>query len=300
MLFMPTMLRTVGLGGTNTTMSEADETLWDILSINEGCFAEAILDELTGQPWAQKLIADIKDNGGITRANKSRLFELRFAYSLHQIGIVPRYEIPGEESSTLDFGFTSMGQGWAVELMRLEETSAVRNATQTWVDERGVKQSSLQLSTDADDPLQSTEGETIKAVQRICQKCERGGRPVKFPVPDGFFHALLVDFRTFLDGSDSADCIHVGLGGEYVENEACRVYWEGKPISGVFNSRTKTRGAEHVRQRVHFIGFVVEENYCSGAFGGATKFVANPWLFANSDEILSAIATWPLQPANVL
>lgn len=232
-----------------TTMFNADETFWDILSDKEAQFSGAILDELTNQPWARQLVANINDNGGITRANKGRLFELRFAYSLHQKGTVPRYEIPGEGNSTLDFGFTSMDQVWAVELMRLEETLAVRSATQVSVDEDGVTQGSLHLSTNADDARQSTEGETIKAVQRICQKCERDGHPHKFPVPDGAYHALLVDFRTFLDGGDSADCIHVGLGGEYVKNEICRLSWEGELISGVFNLRTNVRGAEQARHR---------------------------------------------------
>jgi len=284
-------------------MSETDESFWDSLSDNEAQFSATILDELVDPFWARQLITEIKDNGGITRANKSRLFELRFAYSLHQKGIVPRYEISGEGDSTLDFGFTSAAQDWAVELMRLEETLAVQSATQSWLEADGVMQGSLHLSTNADDPRQSTEGETIKAVERICQKCERNGRPHKFPVPDGTYHALLVDFRTFLDGGDSADRIHVGLGGEYVKNEFCRLRWKGELISGVFNLRTNVRGAEQARQRVHFIGFVDEKDYCPGAFGDATQFVANPQLFAGPagpDEVLAAIATWPLQPARVL
>lgn len=294
---MAIQLRPVGFGGMITAMSKADETFWDILSDKEAHFSGAIFDELDGQLWARQLITEIIDNGGLTRANKSRLFELRFAYSLFQAGIVPRYEIPGEGDSTLDFGFTSAAQDWAVELMRLEETLAVQSATQSWVDADGVTQDSLHLSTNADDPRQSTEGETIKAVERICQKCERDGRPHKFPVPDGAYHALLVDFRTFLNGGDSADRIHVGLGGEYVKNKVCRLSWEGELISGVFNPRTNVRGAEQARQRVHFIGFVNERDYCPGEFGTVTQFIANPQLFADADAARAAIATWPLQPA---
>ena len=281
-------------------MSTTDESFWDGLSENEGQFSTAILDELADQPWARRLIADIENNGGITRANKSRLFELRFAYSLFQAGIVPRYEIQGEGDSTLDFGFTSASQDWAVELMRLEETVAVQEATQSWSDVDGVTQASLHLYSNADDPRQSIEGETIKAVQRISQKFERDGRPHKFPIPDGAYHALLVDFRTFLNGGDSADCIHVGLGGEYVENEVLRVRWEGELISGVFNPRTKVRGAEQARERVHLIGFVNERAYGPSEFEGATQFIANPQLFADSDAVHVAMATWPLQPATVL
>ncbi|MBC8270284.1 MAG: hypothetical protein H8E36_16210 [Rhodospirillaceae bacterium] len=281
-------------------MSETTETFWDILSEKEALFSRAILDELAAQPWAQQLIKDITDNGGLTRTNKSRLFELRYAYSLSQAGIVPSYEIPGEGNSTLDFGFTCEAQNWAVELMRLEETEAVQNATQMWVDGDGVTQAELHLYTDADDPRHSTEGETIKAVERICQKCELNGHPYKFPVPVGKYHALLVDVRTFLDGCDSEDFIHVGLSGDYVNNEFCRLRWNGELISGVFNERTNLHGAEYARERVHFIGFVDEKDYCPGAFADATQFVANPQLFAGPGEALAAIVTWPLQPAIVL
>jgi hypothetical protein len=283
-----------------TTMPISDKSPWDSLSDSEARFSQTILDELADQPWAGKLIAEINRNGGITRNNKSRLFELRFAYSLHLRGIVPSYEIPGEGDSTLDFGFTSVGQAWAVELVRLEETSAVKRATQWTLDALGVIRSSLHLYTNADDPRQSPEGETIKAVERICQKCERDGRPSKFPVPNGTYHALLVDFRNFLDGADSYDCIHVGLGGEYVEKEGRRYRWKGKPISGVFNPRTNLRGAEQARQRVHFIGFVSEEAYNPGEFGNVTRFVANPHLFVDANAVRAAFATWPLQPAAVL
>lgn len=281
-------------------MSELDNSFWDSLSDKEGQFSEIILEELANQGWARQLLTEIKESGGITRRNKSRLFELRFAYSLFQAGLVPSYEIPGERDSTLDFSFTFAGHEWAVELLRLEETMAVQSATQTWTDSNGVTQASLMLATNAEDPRQSTEGETIKAVERICQKFERDGRPTKFPLPDSMYHALLVDFRTFLDGGDIEDRIHVALGGEYVKNEPCRLRWNGQLISGVFNPRTNVRGAQHARQRVHFIGFVEEKAYCPGAFGKAIQFVANPQLFSNSDEARAAIATWPLQPARIL
>ena len=53
-----------------------------------------------------------------------------------------------------------------------------------------------------------------------------GGKPHKFPVPGAATHVLLVDFRTFLNGGDEYDRVHVGLGGELVTNEAHRRYWE--------------------------------------------------------------------------
>jgi hypothetical protein len=65
---------------------------------------------------------------GLKGTNKAKLFELRFGYALQLTGATPRYEVPGEGQSTLDFGFTSGGREFLVELMRLEETAAVKAA----------------------------------------------------------------------------------------------------------------------------------------------------------------------------
>lgn len=281
-------------------MSDGAQHFWDLLSTREAEFAASIMRELVHERWAEPLLRDIADTGGLTRANKAKLFELRFGYALHRAGIVPQYEVGGEANSTLDFGFTSSGQRWLVELMRLEETQAVREATQSAVDGPGVLWSQQILSSDAEDPRQSEEGETLKAVQRICQKCERDGRPYKFPEPNGALHVLLVDFRTFLHGGDAHDMIHVGLGGEYVAERFCRRYWEGQLISGVFSPNTTVRGADNARARVHLLGFVDEDVYEPGVLGLATRYIANPWLFASADEVRAAASTWPLQPAVVL
>jgi len=156
------------------------------------------------------------------------------------------------------------------------------------------------LSTDAEDPRQSEEGETLKAVERICQKFERGGKPHKFSVPGTATHVLLVDFRTFLNGGDEYDRVHVGLGGELVLSEAHRRYWDGKLITGVFSPNTELRGAAEARERLHFIGFVNEKSYETGALGPAIQFIANPHLFKTSDEARAALEGWPLGEPNIL
>lgn len=280
-------------------MSIESENFWDNLSGDEATLMEHILHDVNAQPWAAHLISAINANGGIVQANKALLFELRFAYALYKSGLVPKYEIPGEETSTIDFGFISSGQSWAVELMRLEETEAVRAATHSRTDGDGVAWSKRLLSSRAEDPRQSEEGETLKAVQRICQKCENHGQPYKFPLPDGQLQAILVDFRNFLDGGDGYDRIHVALGGEFL-NEMYQRYWKGRLISGVFSTRTSVKGANEARERVHFIGFVNEKSYEPEEFGAAIQFVANPSLFADADEVRRAIDTWPLKDSKLL
>jgi hypothetical protein len=280
-------------------MMPATASFWDILSQDEADFVQTILLELANQPWAQPIVAGINDNGGLTRENKDRLFELRFAYALHRAGIAPRYEILGEGKSTIDFGFASQGQPWAVELLRLGETQAAKAATGHTIDEHGIAWSGRVLSTVAEDPKQSTEGETLKGVERICQKCERGGQPYKFPVSREAYHMILVDFRSFLNGGDVYDRLHIALGAESVAPQY-RLTWQGQPISGVFSARTAVRGATEVRDRVHFLGFVRERAYKPDEFGAVLDLVASPLLFSDAAAVRAAGATWPLQPVRIL
>jgi hypothetical protein len=281
-------------------MSNAEDHSWDFLSGSEAESVDAMRAGLRDEVWARALLRDIPNTDELSRADKATLFELRFAYALHEAGIVPRYEVAGEGGSTLDFGFTNGGKEWRVELMRLEETEAARRATILEAIENGIRWISRILRTNADDRAQSEEGETLKAVQRICQKCERDELPHKFPVPWDAYQALLVDFRTFLNGGDEFDRIHVGLGGEFVPTDFHRRYWNGRLISGVFSPQTDVRGAASIRERAHFLGFVNEREFGPGKFGPATQFIANPNLFESADAAPEALATWPLQPARLL
>jgi len=280
-------------------MADLVETFWDSLSKDEADFVQTIMDELREHAWSAPLLAGIGDNGGIAQANKDRMFELRFGYGLDRAAIVPQYEIPGEGQSTIDFGFTNEGQRWRVEIVRLGETQAVKDATEASVDADGITRTGRLLRTDAEDPKQSLEGETLKAVQRICQKCEFKGRPHKFPIPDGAYHAMLIDLRTFMNGGDIHDRVHVALGADAVAPQY-RLFWEKRPITGVFSKDTKVRGAAQARERVHFLGFVHERAYKAAEFATATQFVANPQLFGDGAAARAALATWPLQPAHLI
>jgi len=280
-------------------MADSLENFWDSLSKDEADFVQAIMDELRDHAWSAPLLAGIRDNGGISQANKDRMFELRFGYALDRAGVVPHYEIPGEGQSTIDFGFTNEGEQWRVEMVRLGETQAVKDATGSSVDADGIPWTGRLLRTDAEDPKQSLEGETLKAVQRICQKCEFKGRAHKFPVPDGAYHVMLVDFRTFMNGGDVHDRVHVALGAAAVAPQY-RVFWDKRPITGAFSKETKVRGAAQVRERIHFLGFVRETAYKPGEFAAATQFIANPQLFADGAAARAAMAVWPLQPAHLI
>ncbi len=283
-----------------SSMRDTTSDFFDTFSENEAHGVEAMMRDVDAIPWAQPLLKSIADNGGLNGGNKSLFFELRFGHALHTAGIIPEYEIPGESGSTIDFGFQSGKCSFRVELMRLTETAAAKAATHETIVGQGVPLVTRELSTDAADPKQSEEGETLKAVERICQKCERDGKPWKFPPTDGLINVLLVDFRTFLHGGDVNDRIHVALGGKKVGSHWYRRYWEEKLITGVFSPETTLRGGTEARSRLNFIGFINEKTYEPGGFPAATQFVANPQLLTSADEARAVLAEWPLQPAELI
>jgi hypothetical protein len=280
-------------------MAKRDELSFDFLTSREGDFMESVIGQLADAPWAKPLVDDISATGGLTGDSKAKLFELRFGYGLHRAGIQPQYETAGEGQSRLDFGFTSDDRDYLVEMMRLEETDAARAATTTEQFADGATMAKRHLTTTAEDPRQSEEGETLKAVERICQKFESGGKPHKFPPPGSATHVLLVDVRMLFNGGDKWDRVHVGLGGEYVPYQY-RHYYKGELVSGVFSPKTKLKGAAKARERLHFIGFVDEKSYEAGAFGPAIQFIANPHLFKTVEEARAALAGWPLGEPDIL
>jgi hypothetical protein len=82
------------------------------------------------------------------------------------------------------------------------------------------------------------------------------------------------------------------------------MYWEhnGKRtlVTGVFNPRTKLKGAEIVRERLHLLGFVNEREFKADSFGGSVQFVANPYLIKTEEEARAIANAWPLKASSVL
>ncbi|MCX7382902.1 MAG: hypothetical protein NT133_16150 [Alphaproteobacteria bacterium] len=139
----------------------------------------------------------------VTSAEMSFLFEIRFARALADVGLTATYEHPaGVGNSTVDFR-VELDVPWLVELVSLHESDAFKAAT--WTD--GVFHG-YTLTTNANDPKQSEEGETLKAQERIGAKVfDRKRGPIKFPEPGESVHMIMVDARGFMgDGhGDAAD-----------------------------------------------------------------------------------------------
>ena len=284
-------------------MPNTTRSFFDTFTRDEATLMETIMAEVKDAPWAQPILKDIATHGGLCPENMDRFFELRQGYALLKARVATRYEVPGEGDSTLDFGFASSGRDWNVEMMRLNETEGVKAATHSHTAGDGTVWTSRILGLGSQDKKQTSEGETLKAIQRICQKCEKGGKPHKFKVPNSQLNALLVDMRTFQNGGDGFDRIHIALGGAYVP-EQYRMYWgEGKDrrlVSGVFSPENSMKGASEARDRMHFIGFVNERTFAPDAYQDAIVFVANPHLFKDEAEMRAAIETWPFKKKIVL
>src|SRR5580693_6221195 len=101
---------------------------FDTFTEREATRMEAVMADLDGVPWAQGILHNVQQNGGLVGKNMANFFELRLGHAMHKAGMVVEHEVPGEGESTLDFGFTSKGCSWKVEMMRLEETQAAKAA----------------------------------------------------------------------------------------------------------------------------------------------------------------------------
>jgi hypothetical protein len=292
---------------TSEKTSKEERSFFDIFTDRESDRMEVIMAEVAGAAWAQPILNNIRKGGGLVGKNMELFFELRFGHALYDAGVTVEYEVEGEADSTIDFGFSSKNKSWKTELMRIKETDAAKSATTEEIDDNGIRWIKRVLSFHNKNRTQSLEGESLVAIQKICEKCLDEGLPHKFKIPTDALHAIIVDMRTFKRGGDIYDRLHIGLGGEYVV-APYRMYWVwGDPpkekqrlISGVFNTRTTVKGANEVRNLVHFIGFLRETTFKPGEIGAALEFVANPYLFENASSVEAALDTWPLQPARLL
>src|SRR5260370_7819440 len=109
-------------------MANAPKPFFDIFTGDEACAVKRAISAVGDRDWAKPIIADTKANGGLIGKNMDKFFELRFGHALELANVSPRYEVPGEAHSTLDFGFTSKGKTWAVELMPPNKPPAPKTA----------------------------------------------------------------------------------------------------------------------------------------------------------------------------
>jgi hypothetical protein len=271
-------------------------------------------DQLVSVSWAAPLLNRTKPildrlligkgNRELYRENplkpseKSFLFEIRFAHSLAMAGVTAEYEYStGEGNTTVDFK-VNLDPPWLVELVSLHESEAFKKAS--WASDAWQ---GFMLSSDAIDPRESEEGEILKAQERIGSKlCDNKQRPIKFPVPRGAIHLLMVDARGYLGygQGDNADWHQIAYGPLGLEDNLIRFWTNLKtgqraPIRGLFEQNCPLLASRVVQQRLHAIGFVCERTFAAGEIKERSFYRCNPALFKNEEEALIVMSHWPLR-----
>jgi len=283
-------------------------TAFSVLTTAEARSTAEAIETLRPLSWTSALLARAGERGGLSTENMATLFEVRFGRALHDCGITPVYEhATGVGETSVDFAFDD----WNIELLSFDESDAAKAAT--WehgvffgrtlmsptpptADEASLDESERRRLSES--RKQSPEGETLKAIERIVGKAENGGRPSKFPMPDGRSRSMLVVDARAAGRLDRIDCRQIAYGTSAVP-EWARYRWiadDGRefPIIGAFDACNKMRGARHFRERVHFLGIVSEETFEREELQYFIRFYHNPGLFTSERDALSALRTFPL------
>lgn len=269
-------------------------------------------DALASVPWAEPLLnhtadtvsnlrtrlVDISAGRPVRDNERGLLFELRYAEALHDAAACAKYEVnPGVGDTTVDFCVLSEPR-WLVELVGLRASEAVQAATNDDGVYASFVLSSPQPNATSAEQIQSEEAEIIKAQQRIGEKAFRQGTPVKFPLPAGKIHMIMVDVRGFIGfGGDRYDWRHIANGPIDLPDFAIRVWTNPKsgvtePIAGLFEKRCPGSAASTIRERIHVIGFVCEKTFCPGEIARCAVYCFNPNLV--DETVRAAFEAWPL------
>ena len=257
--------------------------MWsDSLNAPEVEFTQHAIDALKSVSWAQPVLERLRQAGGLKSENMPLMFEVRFAYELHRAGKVAEYEYgAGVGDSTVEFRIQG-DTTWLIELVSIRTSQAARNA----IVQNGPY-FQQRFSSNAEDRAQSEEAEMITAEQKIGEKVFTNGVPTKFPLPQNdIFHVILADARGYLDhGGDGYDYRQMACGASSIPPQWIH-YWKqdsGKrePISGLFEKSCRLRAAPYIQERIHFLGFICEREFCDYEIPDKAYYLPNPQLLSN-------------------
>lgn len=301
----------------------------DVLSVGEFEFSKRAWNALKEVEWAAPLVNRMTDaDGNLNENDRFGLFELRFGYALRNKGISRvEYEYKTVDDTSVDFRVET-DRIWLIELVSIAKSKAVEAATGPNEDypfitetvlssmkaieerqkciEANVAEEEMQARVFAA-MTQSEEGELIVLQQKIGEKVWRNKRYVKFPPPEDSraTHVIVVDSRSVMDlCADSLDFLEVCVGLAAFNNQEHKLFhsWQGQPIKGIFQKDNAWSGAPAVRERIHLLHFVKEEqaDFCDGGIEKSTKLVyPNPWNFATEDERRAIHQLYPFQRQKV-
>lgn len=257
--------------------------MWsDTLTQREAEYTERAIKALNDISWARPVLDRLQQDGGMKSENMPLMFEVRFAYELHRAGKEVEYEYrTGMGDSTIDFCIPGKVT-WFIELVSIRTSQASKKA---------IRQTGLQyeqvLHTNADNIGQSEEAEMITAEQKIGEKVFSDNSPTKFPVPkNNVYHVIFADMRGYLDeGGDVFDYQQMAYGASGItpENSWTIHFWKNSPIKGLFEESCSLKAARFIQERIHFLGFVREQEYKEGEIACRSYYMCNPHLLKDEE-----------------
>ncbi|HAT1971657.1 hypothetical protein [Legionella pneumophila] len=275
----------------------------DFLSDDEVSFSKNAGKALQKSKWSKKLLADNKISGALSieknrnrtyeefSSIKSALFEVRFAHALQQMKLDVEYEAKtGVGQSTVDFKFNYNNSIWLIELTSIRESDAVKKATSTNKDGHYDYLSITNNTTNSPEIL-----ELIKLQNVIFNKAQQNGKSHKFPqILDNTYHVIIVDVRSNDAGiSDHFDYHIVTYGSRSLENVNDGVYCRSfidkgtgiiQHIKGVYEPNNPDSNSKIIRERIHFICFIKEEEYKENEIINKMDVFPNPNFFKDSEN----------------
>lgn len=266
--------------------------LLDRITAAEFDRTERARDVLSTVSWAKPLLQRLQQAGGIRPENMPLMFEIRYAHELLLAGSSATYEhATGIGGSSVDF-LIDTSPAWLIELVSVRTSEATRRATR----KVGLLSETLLVPT-ADDPDRSEVGEIIRAQGKIGEKVLGERSPAKFPPIDDSFRMIVIDMRGFLIyGGDRGDYCEIAYGAQLFRPDQFPFLHRvsGRPIKGLFEPDNARLAARLLQERVHFLSFVCERDFCDGEIGKVACNVPNYNLFGSTDEALDALKSHPL------
>jgi hypothetical protein len=231
----------------------------------------------------QPLVRRIDERGGVCPEAMPLLFEARTAFAIHRGEAAAEYEYAaGVGNSTIEFRVVGE-RDLRIECVSLRESMG---ATRAVVRDGALYRQALvtpPLGASRERAERSTEAQIIKAQEKIGEKVFANGKPTKFPLPGDALHAVLVDARGMMPGGgDQWDFAQIANGPDWVPPDVPVHFWEDRPIAGIFEESYPGRAGPALRERIHLIGFIAEEQYAPGELFDGVAWTHNPHLLSNS------------------
>ena len=266
-----------------------DELDWSVHTIKE----------LSSLPWASKLTKELSsfvnhiawiDSYNLSYESpqwldvwneidqyRTRLFEARFAYDLHLLGIEPVYEKKLLGKSSVDF-FVDKSKPFAIELVSANQSDQLTKDTELFFTQTGKKGAVASWSPDTEFLMIQN-----KIVGKVAKRLSDGSYiPNKFPSLSDFdgFNVILADTRAFSAGMSQlseSDKLQLAYGKEGLLDypEAYPNFFNGKHIAGLFDTDKPGTEAQLFRERIHILCLVSESEY------GENKLLSQIQLYPN-------------------